>query len=53
MKTYKEFCEHYEYALDDKKSKKLYQEYQLQLGIFRKIMEPDKLNSDDNDIVPR
>ncbi len=53
MKTYKEFCEHYEYDVNATKSKKLYQEYQLQLGIFQKIMKSDKSNSDDNDIVPR
>ena len=48
MKSYKEFCDHYEYALDDKKSKKLYKKYKTNLAIFQSIMEK-KIDSDDDD----
>ena len=47
MKSYQEFCEHYEYALDDKKSKKLYEKYKLNLEFFQSMMV--KKSSDDND----
>ena len=43
MKSYKEFCEHYEYDLNENESKKLYEEYQKQLMIFTKILKTDEL----------
>jgi len=39
MKTYKQFCEHYEYDEASEESRKLYAEYKKQLDIFASIKE--------------
>lgn len=38
MKSYKEFCDRYEYDVKENASKKLYEKYKTNLAIFQSIM---------------
>jgi len=39
MKSYDEFCKHYEYDKNSEEAKKLYDEYKNNFNIFKRIMK--------------
>jgi len=51
MKSYNEFCEHYEYDKASDESRKLYEEYQKQLAIFDNVKPSEDIKIS-NQYVP-